>query len=76
MASYEEIIRQGPMLVMHRSTTGRYPLMKRLDVGFGFTSPMDQEAALRAAAGYQNGKGKKHFSVRKINGELWCVRTV
>jgi len=23
------------------------------------------------AAGYQNGRGMKRFSVRKVNGELW-----
>lgn len=72
--SYDDIIRQGPVTVFHRSTTARYPVMKRLDIGFGFVAPMDQETLLRRAAGYQNGKGKKRFSVRKVNGELWCVR--
>lgn len=72
--SYDDIIRQGPVMVLHRSTRARYPQMKQLSVGFGFTAPLDQERALRAAAGYQNGKGRMVFSVRIVDGVLWCVR--
>lgn len=72
--SYDDIIRQGPMTVFHYSTRAKYPVMSRLEVGQGFTVPFDQERALRAAAGYQNGKGRKTFSVRKVDEALWCVR--
>lgn len=72
--SYEDIIRQGPMTVFHRSSRAKYPVMSRLEIGQGFTVSFDQERALRAAAGYQNGKGRKTFSVRKAEGALWCVR--
>lgn len=72
--SYDDIIKQGPMTALHYSTRAKYPVMSRLEIGQGFTVPFDQERAVRAAAGYQNGKGRKTFSVRRINSELWCIR--
>lgn len=71
MASYEETIAH-PVIVQTRPRL-RYAF-KRMAIGDWFAVPLQEEAQLRAAAAYANGRGRLKVTARKAADRVWCGR--